>query len=127
MENTKSVKSASELEAIKAALTPEQAAKLDKLMASKVAKRKSEDEILKDHANVIKGSVKYDEVAKKQVAQITCSIDGCKEIRDVFTSDLHQVKTCMTHRKEQRKAARQARAAEQKRLIEAGKAAQAKA
>lgn len=116
-----------EVSAIVASMTPEQLEKVQKAMKRLEAKRKSEAEIRKDHENVIEGSVKYDEVAKKQVATITCSISGCKETRQVFTSDLHQVKTCNTHRKEQRKAARQARAAEQKRLIEAGKAAQIKA
>ena len=117
----------SEVSAMVASMTPEQLEKVQKAMKRLEAKRKSEAEIRKDHENVIENSVKYDEVAKKQVATITCSISGCKETRQVFTSDLHQVKTCTTHRKEQRKAARQARAAEQKRLIEAGKAAQIKA
>ena len=117
----------SEVSAMVASMTPEQLEKVQKAMKRLEAKRKSEAEIRKDHENVIENSVKYDEVAKKQVATITCSISGCKETRQVFTSDLHQVKTCNTHRKEQRKAARQARAAEQKRLIEAGKAAQIKA
>lgn len=112
-----------EVSAILASLPADQAAKIEAAMKKVAAKRTSEAEIRKLHENVIEGSVKYSETAKKQVATITCSISGCKETRDVFTSDLHQVKTCMTHRKEQRKAARQARAAEQKKLIEAGKAA----
>lgn len=112
-----------EVNAILAGMAPEQRAKIEAAMKKVAAKRTSEEEIRKNHKNVVEGSVKYNEVAKKQVATITCSIDGCKETREVFTSDLHQVKTCLTHRKEQRKAARQARAAEQKKLIEAGKAA----
>jgi hypothetical protein len=116
-----------EVSAILAGMAPDQRAKIEAAMKKVAAKRTSEAEIRKIHANVVENSVKYNEVAKKQVAVITCSISGCKETREVFTSDLHQVKTCLSHRKEQRKAARQSRAAEQKRLIEAGKAAQIKA
>lgn len=120
MDNTKTTP---EVSAVLASMTPEQLAKVEAALKKVAAKRKSEVEIRKDHANVIEGSLSYDEGARKQVVKITCSIGGCKETREVFTSDLHQVKTCITHRKEQRKAARQARQAETKKLIEAGKAA----
>lgn len=116
-----------EVSAILASLPADQRAKVEAAMKKVASKRKTEIEIRKDFANVIEGSLSYNETAQKQTVKITCSISDCKEIREVFTSDLHQVKTCLTHRKEQRKSARQARAAEQKRLIEAGKAASAKA
>lgn len=114
-----------EVSGILASLSPEDRAKVEAAMKKAASKRKTEAEIRADHKNVIEGSLSYNEVASKQAVKITCAIDGCKETREVFTSDLHQVKTCMSHRKEQRKAARQARAAEQKRLIEKGKAVQA--
>lgn len=116
-----------EVSAILASLPEADRAKVEAAMKKVASKRKTEAEIRKDNANVIEGSLSYNETAQKQVVKISCSISGCKETRDVFTSDLHQVKTCLPHRKEQRKAARQARAAEQKRLIEKGKAASAKA
>jgi hypothetical protein len=125
MSNTKT--EATEVNAILAGMTPEQRTKIEAAMKKVASKRTSEDEIRKLHSNVIEGSLSYNETAQKQVVKITCSITDCKETREVFTSDLHQVRTCLSHRKEQRKAARQARAAETKKLIEAGKAAQIKA
>jgi hypothetical protein len=98
-------------------------AKIEKAMAKVAAKRSTEAEIMEKYSNVIKGSLQFDEVAEKQSVEIKCAITDCKETRRLFTSDLHQAKTCLTHRKEARKIARQARANEQKKLIEAGKAA----
>lgn len=123
--------SADELAAIRAALPPEKQALLDKLVKSSEGKsrRMSDEEILAEYPLVIKDSfgagktTRWNPDAKKQEATIRCSIEGCKEHRVCFTSDLFQIRTCVTHKKEQRKAARQARTAERDALIEAGRKA----
>lgn len=123
--------SADELAAIRAALPPDKQAVLDKLMKSSESKsrRMSDEDILGEYPLVIKDAfgagktTRWNPDAKKQEASIRCSIEGCKETRIAFTSDLFQVKTCLTHRKEQRKAARANRAAERDALIEAGRKA----
>lgn len=120
-----------EVQAILAALPPEKRAKLEAAMKSSESKsrRMSDDEILGEYKLVIKDSfgpgktTRWNPEAKKMEATVRCSISGCKETRIAFTSDLFQVKTCLTHRKEQRKAARQARAAERDALIEEGRKA----
>jgi len=129
MSNTKAtpVKPASpeELKAILAALSPEDRAKLEASLKSGAAKsrRKTEDEIRKEYPHVVEGSMTWNEGAGKQQVKITCAHDGCEEQREVFTSDLFQVRMCSTHRKEQRAEARKARQAEQKALIEKGRKA----
>ena len=121
-----------ELKGILASLSPEDRAKLEaSLKAGTKSRRMSEEDILAEYPNVIKGAfdgqtLRWNEAAGKQEAQVSCGIEGCKETRIAFTSDLFQVKTCMTHRKEQRKVARQARKAEADALIAKGKAALAK-
>lgn len=118
-----------ELKAILSSLSPEDRAKLEaSLKAGGKSRRMSEEDILGEYPLVIKGhfegqTLRWNEAAGKQEAAIRCSIEGCKEVRIAFTSDLFQVKTCMTHRKEQRKQARQNRKAEADRLIAKGKAA----
>lgn len=118
-----------ELKAILAALPEADRVKLEaSLKSGSKSRRMSEEDILGEYPNVIKGAfdgetLRWNEGAGKQEAMVRCSIDGCKETRIAFTSDLFQVKTCMTHRKEQRKVARQARKAEQDALIAKGKAA----
>lgn len=120
-----------EVQAILAALSPEKRAKLEAAMKSTESKsrRMSDEEILAEYPNVIKDAfgegktTRWNPVAKKQEATVKCSIGGCKEHRIAFTSDLFQVRTCLTHRKEQRKAARVARTAERDALIEEGKKA----
>lgn len=130
-EQTKAKPSDAEVQAILAALSPEKRAKLEAAMKSTESKsrRMSDDEILAEYPLVIKDSfgegksTRWNPVAKKMEATVRCSIEGCKEHRIAFTSDLFQVKTCLTHRKEQRKAARVARTAERDALIEEGKKA----
>lgn len=122
-----------ELNAMIAALEgkPELQAKL-KAIAEKgegKSRKMSDEDILSEYPLVIKNafgegkSTRWNPTAKKYEAEISCSIAGCKEHRMVFTSDLFQVKTCNTHKKEQRKAAREARNAERDALIEAGRKA----
>jgi hypothetical protein len=128
-----------EAKAMIAALNPEQGAKLAELLAKGESKsrRMSEEDILSDYPLVIKDAfdkvgggketLRWNAAAGKQEAMVRCGVDKtCKETRIAFTSDLFQVKACLTHRKEQRKAARQNRNAERDALIEAGKAALAK-
>jgi hypothetical protein len=120
-----------EVAAILAALPPEKRAKLEAAMkvTESKSRRMSDEDILKEYPLVIKDAfgegktTRWNPGAKKMEATVRCSISGCKEHRIAFTSDLFQVKTCLTHRKEQRKAARQARAAERDTLIEEGRKA----
>jgi hypothetical protein len=120
-----------EVAAILAALPPEKRAKLEAAMkvTESKSRRMSDEEILAEYPLVIKDAfgegktTRWNPDAKKMEATVRCSISGCKEHRIAFTSDLFQVKTCLTHRKEQRKAARQARTAERDALIAEGKAA----
>ena len=118
-----------ELKGILASLSPEDRAKLEaSLKSGSKSRRMSEEDILSEYPLVIPKAfdgqtLRWNEAAGKQEASVRCSIDGCKETRIAFTSDLFQVKTCMTHRKEQRKVARQARKAEADALIAKGKAA----
>jgi hypothetical protein len=120
-----------EEKAMVAALSPEQGEKLKKILQSKLggAKRLDEAEVLAKSKLIIKDgapngkTVDWDPENKKQYAMIRCSIPGCKELRKVFTSDLHQVKVCITHRKDQKKVARQARTEERDMLLELGRKA----
>lgn len=128
---TKIKQSDAEVQAILAALPPEKRAKLEAAMKATESKsrRMSDEEILAAYPLVIKDSfgegktTRWNPNAKKMEATVKCSIEGCKEHRIAFTSDLFQVRTCLTHRKEQRKAARAARAEERDALIEEGKKA----
>lgn len=130
-EQVKAKPSDEEVKAILAALPPEKRAKLEAAMKSSESKsrRMSDAEILAAYPLVIKDSfgpdktTRWNPVAKKMEATVRCSIEGCKEHRIAFTSDLFQVKTCLTHRKEQRKAARVARKAEADTLMEEGRKA----
>lgn len=130
-EHVKAKVDPAEVQAILAALSPEKRAKLEAAMKSSEAKsrRMSDEEILGEYPLVIKDAfgegktTRWNPEAKKMEATVRCSIGGCKEHRIAFTSDLFQVKTCLTHRKEQRKAARVARKAEADQLIAEGKAA----
>ena len=120
-----------ELDAILASLPVEKAEKLKAAMKATEGKsrRMSDAEILAEYPLVIKDgfgegkSTEWNPTAKKMQAKVKCSISGCKEIRVAFTSDLFQVRTCLTHRKEQRKAARTARNEERDALIAEGKKA----
>ena len=122
---------AAEVQAILATLSPEKRAKLEALMKSAEGKsrRMSDEEILGEYPLVIKDSfgegktTRWNPEAKKMEATVRCSISGCKENRIAFTSDLFQVRTCLTHRKEQRKAARVARKQEAEALMEEGRKA----
>jgi hypothetical protein len=73
------------------------------------------------YPHVVTGSVRFDAVANKQKATIRCMHSGCGKTRDVFTSDLFQVRVCEEHKKAERKASKDA----QKALLEAFKAKQA--
>lgn len=114
-----------EIKAIMAALPPDKQAKLAEILkkGEKGSRRKSEVEIRKDYPNVIEGSLRWNETAGKQMVDISCSVEGCEDTREVFTSDLFQVKTCLEHRKVQRAEARKARVAERDNLIAEGKKA----
>lgn len=125
------IQDAAELEAILASLPAEKAEKLKAAMKATEGKsrRMSDAEILAEYPLVIKDAfgegktTRWNPAAKKMEATVKCSISGCKEHRIAFTSDLFQVRTCLTHRKEQRKAARTARNAERDALIAEGKKA----
>jgi hypothetical protein len=108
-------------------LSPEQKAKLDAIQKKAEAGRKTIEEIKggKNGDLVVDGTLKYNEEHRKQQVSIRCSISGCNETREVFTSDIHQIRVCMSHRKEQKKASRAAKAAEKKELIALGKKAKA--
>lgn len=119
-----STKASPDVKAILASMSPDDRAKVETAMKKVASKRKTEAEVRKDYPHVIEGSMGFDEKAQKQTVKITCTVDGCSEIREVFTSDLFQVRVCMGHRKEQKSLARKARRAEEKALIEKGKAVQ---
>lgn len=121
---------AAEVQAILATLSPEKRAKLETLMKSAEGKsrRMSDEELLTEYPHIIKDGIDgktsvWDPNAKKVVVLIRCGIPGCKETRKVFSSDAFQAKTCITHKKEQRKAARVARKAEADALMEEGRKA----
>ncbi len=52
----------------------------------------------KAYPHYVKGSVKESKGGGKRMAQIQCTTKGCKETRQVFTSDVFQVKRCEDHR-----------------------------
>lgn len=67
--------------------------------------RKSPTEIEEKYPHVVKGTVRYNETAKKQEADIKCQHPGCEaKPFTKFTSDLWQVNMCDEHKKEQAKA-----------------------
>lgn len=103
--------------------TKQQAALKAAIKTEGKSRRTSPSEVEAKYPHVIKGTVRFDASANKQKATITCSMDGCSTKRDVFTSDLFQVRVCEEHKKAERKEARDA----QKALLEAFKAKQAEA
>jgi len=74
------------------------------------AGRLTQEHISAKYPHVIPGSLRYDEVSRKQQVEIHCVEEGCEETRIVFTSDLFQVSRCHDHVK----AARKARAKERR-------------
>lgn len=109
-------------------LTEEQKAQLRKAKASESRSRRSDEkDILAKRPHAIPGSLGFDTTANKQFMVINCQVEGCKETRRVFTSDLHQVKTCVTHKDEQRKAAKLSRKELIERFAKAEAAEKAKA
>jgi hypothetical protein len=73
--------------------------------------RLTEAYILSQYPHVIEGTMRWNDIAGKQQVTIRCTAEGCDETRDVFTSDLFQVRMCETHAKEARKAAKAAKKA----------------
>lgn len=59
----------------------------------------------KKYAHYVKGSVKEQKGGGKRIAQIRCTAKGCKDTRQVFTSDIFQVKLCEDCRTETKKKA----------------------
>lgn len=53
----------------------------------------------KKYPHYVKGSVKESKEGGKRIALIKCTHKGCKDTRQVFTSDIFQVKLCEEHRK----------------------------
>lgn len=93
----------------------EKAKQLLKAMKSdSKSRRTSPSEIEAKYAHVVKGTVRFDAAANKQKATITCTVGDCKKQRDVFTSDLFQVNSCVDCKDKARKAKRD----EQKALLE---------
>ena len=64
--------------------------------ASLKKERSKEDRLLNKYPHMKKGTLRFDEKATKQTCTITCTLklEGCKKTRDVYTSDLWQVKAC---------------------------------
>jgi hypothetical protein len=56
----------------------------------------------KKYSHYVRGSVRPDDVAhsNKLRAKIECTARGCRETRDVYTSDIFQVKLCLKHKAE---------------------------
>lgn len=97
----------SELEAAidKMDIPEAQKAQLKRAAKSKAkAKRISADEIETKYPHVISGTLEFDANVGKQSVEIACQHEGCEETRRVFTSDLFQVRTCVEHKAEERKA-----------------------
>jgi hypothetical protein len=74
------------------------------------------------YPHMVKGSLTWVEGSNKQRATINCQHEDCEETREVFTSDLFQVRFCATHKKEARKARKAEEAALLKRFKEQQKA-----
>ncbi len=88
---------------ILATLTPEQRARLE----AKIAKAKigpNEAELAAKYPHVKPGTLGFDDAAQKYHVTIACQHPGCEAERRVFTSDLFQVKLCLTHKKEAKKS-----------------------
>ena len=122
MENTQ--QSAVETTLARLGLSDDQKETVRKLMAKEKAgkgRRLSAEAIEAKWDHVVKGSVRWNPTANKQQATIVCTHTGCDKRRDVFTSDLFQVKVCLEHRAAAKKAKKEA----DKALFEAFKAAQA--
>jgi len=87
---------------------------------------KKTEEYYKDkYPHFIPGSLVFDPSANKQKAKIKC-IECDNEDREVYTSDLFQVKTCLNCSKKKRQAKRDANAAK-KEAAEAAKTQPAEA
>ncbi len=80
-----------------------------------------ERKLRKQYPKIVKGSLRNastdenDEFHNKRTVEIECATRGCKAVRRIATSDLHQVKHCVEctqkNRLNRRKLARQARKA----------------
>jgi hypothetical protein len=105
-------------------LTDEQKNKIRKAVAKegKPGRRVTEAQLREKNRVFIEGTLAWDDVAKKQFVEIECTHEGCDQRRKVFTSDLFQVKVCLEHRNDARKAKK----AQDKADFDAFKAAQAK-
>jgi len=73
---------------------------LERHLRSKRGRRRLTDEDLSaKHGHYVPGSLDFDEQARKQFGSIRCQFEGCRNVKEhVFTSDMHQVKTCDAHR-----------------------------
>jgi hypothetical protein len=71
-------------------------------------RRISKETIEGKYAHVVKDSLRWDEAAGKQQVTIVCTHSGCSTKRDVYTSDLFQVKVCLDHRAAAKKAKKDA-------------------
>lgn len=87
---------------------------LKAMKADSKSRRTTPAEIEAKYGHVVKGTVRFDATANKQKATITCTVGDCKKQRDVFTSDLFQVNSCVDCKDKARKAKRD----EQKALLE---------
>jgi len=96
-------------------LSPEQQKLLKSAIKSEgKSRRMGAAEIEAKYSHVVKGSMRFNPTANKQQVTIRCTTPGCTKTREVFTSDLFQVRSCEDHKKAERKAAREA----QKKLLE---------
>jgi hypothetical protein len=57
----------------------------------------TEEAIILKHPHAIRGTLHMDKKKNKQMVSIRCKFDGCKNVREVFTSDLFQVDVCLDH------------------------------
>ncbi len=99
-----------------AAMTPEQKAKL-LAMASK-SKRTGEEELLRKYPWAKPGTLEFDPVSRKQSMIVVCQHEGCEAEERRYTSDLFQIKFCTEHKKEAKRAEREAKRAQLRKMAE---------
>lgn len=75
----------------------------------------SEHNLLKRYPHMIKGSLGYDKQVMRQIAQICCQ--NCSVSRQVFTSDLFQVKLCAGCVAEERQVRRRLARSERRAMV----------
>ena len=87
--------------------------------AKKIGNRMTPEEVYEEYPHAVRGSLHFDREANKQAVTIVCTEEGCSNEREVYTSDLWQVRRCDSCTRKARRARARARRKEKREQAEA--------